>query len=640
MDRTVRIVGVLLGMVIMGVVLLRAVQLENMLPLGSNDVGYINFQHSQLTDEEIDDGLAAIGDAHDIELYQLSGTVGTKEVTIISRGVDQPNDRTQVPWFRPGKTGVLIPAAASPYDSRSGIYAVKASTQSRLELERWLDSVGAVHTWERFTLLQTYFLPLAYQGVILILVVTVFLVTAVIFGWFIERAESRVIRMTAGQTKTRIVFDDTFSLLTLFVPPSFATLLVCILVLFVAKGVAAAQLVIPSLVIALLAATLMMVAVTIVSMLTFPRVADWVGRRPLVAAFSGVSTLICTMALVLSIVVLPVVYHSYMTFLDNREAADQALQLPPYYSVSFGGIVDEARDYDPFVRPFADLVSSLDSSNRVGLFFSTDTESSDVLQHEGFQNLVIVNPLAMEGLSEINGGCKFREIEQQAIGQNVAEETASLGMLNQNALSQLRFYVCSEGSRVIAIRYQGIFALAPNSLIVLIPSIDGIVDADTVTSWATVGAVLFTDPESVVGPACEIGLNFTTDRTIDTVSAYAEDQQLGYMVSLASLGCLVVAAIISIFVNASVYAASRADRMFLRYVAGYSVSRLVAPRAALDVVFAAASVIATSIIAALLGISMPTLPMCAVVLGIVVASVGIRALVMKRHLVAVSQRKD
>ena len=43
MHRLVRGVGVFLGLVIVCLAFLRAVQLENMLPLDSDDVGYINF---------------------------------------------------------------------------------------------------------------------------------------------------------------------------------------------------------------------------------------------------------------------------------------------------------------------------------------------------------------------------------------------------------------------------------------------------------------------------------------------------------------------------------------------------------------------------------------------------------------------
>ena len=88
MHRLVRGVGVFLGLVIVCLAFLRAVQLENMLPLDSDDVGYISFQHTSLSTAQIDKELAQLGKESGVELLQLSGTVGTREVTITSRAAN------------------------------------------------------------------------------------------------------------------------------------------------------------------------------------------------------------------------------------------------------------------------------------------------------------------------------------------------------------------------------------------------------------------------------------------------------------------------------------------------------------------------------------------------------------------------
>ena len=97
-----------------------------MLPLDSDDVGYISFQHTSLSTAQIDKELAQLGKESGVELLQLSGTVGTREVTITSRAANQPSTPQAISFFRPGKTGTLYPAAGQPTLSRSGIYTVKA----------------------------------------------------------------------------------------------------------------------------------------------------------------------------------------------------------------------------------------------------------------------------------------------------------------------------------------------------------------------------------------------------------------------------------------------------------------------------------------------------------------------------------
>lgn len=642
MHRLVRGVGVFLGLVIVCLAFLRAVQLENMLPLDSDDVGYINFQHTSLSTAQIDKGLAQLGKESGVELLQLSGTVGTREVTITSRAANQPSAPQAISFFRPGKTGTLYPAAGQPTLSRSGIYTVKGDGEQITAMKAWLSGVGAIHTWENFTAFQTYFLPLAYQGIILILAVAVFLVVAMIFGWFTTRADSRIVRLSAGYSKTQIVKSDSITLVSLVLLPTSVTILAGFGVIAVVVGAAAFQMVIPLIVLFICALCAIAVAVTIISYMTFPRLSDWVERRSLVAAFSWVGAAVCAVAIVFSLAALPIVYRAFLIAGDNREAARQASYLPEYHSVSFGGIVEEQRDYDPFVVPFAKLTSQLERKNQVFLFSKQNVppEEADTLLKSGYESIVIVTPNSLAALEKIPNGCRFSEITGGAQRGVAHDVTADATLIDSQVMSKLKFFTCKNDASTIAIAGQGIFALANKPLVVLVPDIKSAFTPDTVTSMATLGAIVFRDSQAVITQASSIGLNLTSDSTADSIAVYAQDQQLGYYVSLASIATLIFAAGFSMFISAQLYAASRLRSLFPLYVGGKSIGALVRLRLVLDFVFISVGTGVSIVTASILGLETPLLYICICSAILFIVDIGLRRYVTHATLARVCQRKS
>lgn len=630
-----------MGIVVVGLGLLRGVQLENMLPLQSDDVGYINFQHSTLSDQQIDAGLKAVGDNNNLEIFQLSGTVGTREVKIISRGTNQPDKRQSVPWLRPNKTGTISSAADNPDTSRSGIYALKGPTAGRAELEKWLSDIEAIATWERFTLLQTYFLPLSYQGVILILVVAVFLIVASIFSWFVARAPSRIVRLSAGHSRIRIVGDDSLSLLRIFLSPTLITISLLLGGYGLLKGRVALQLVVPVCMLLCLSFLLLIVAVSAVSFLTFPSIADWVNRRPLVSGFYRLSLIAGALAMIFSLSVVPVVYRSLLISHENRTAAEQAKQLPEYYALSFGGIVDESRDYDPFVQPFYDLVKTLDQVNQVALFHKSSVGMDpDYLLSAGYGTLLVLNPKAFNDLKQIAGGCELEKQSAQSIGDLFDEEFFNDTFILPEVKPAVQYYTCQPGTQAIAVEYQGIFSASKDSLILVVPNLYEALSSDTLMAWATTGAVLFSDPQTVVEPASHFGLNLTVDSTADAISIYAEDQNLGYFVNLFSFAALLLTMLLSAYTSASIYATAKIRHTFPLYLSGISIFNLICAPLLFDLIVIILGTFAATALGFALDIKPPILLIAAVGLGMILAVITIRYRVMCRALVHVCQRKN
>ncbi|WP_216409194.1 hypothetical protein [Arcanobacterium phocae] len=642
MRRLVRGVGVFLGVVIVCLAFLRAVQLENMLPMDSDDVGYINFRHSPLSISQIDEGLAQIGQKTGVELLQLSGTVGTREVTITSRAANQPSTAQKVNFFRPNKTGTLYPASEQPSQSRSGIYAVKGDATQIASLKTWLNNVDAIHTWENFTVFQTYFLPLAYQGIILVLAVTVFLVVATIFGWFTTRADSRIVRLSAGQTKTHIVNGDSTTLVSLVLIPMGATILVSFALTVIIIGRSAFQMILPLTVLFISALIATTIAITAISYVTFPRLRDWVERRSLVATFSWVGATMSAISIVLALASLPIVYRAYLVSGENQEAARQASHLPEYYSASFGGIVDEQRDYDPFIIPFAQLTSELEAKNHVSLFRRQYVSPEDVgkLSASSYESIVIVTPSSLDELEKIPAGCHFSEIADTAQARQARDLATDVTLIERQAKPQLRFFTCQNNGSTIAVANQGIFSLAPNPLVILVPNLKTAFPAETIMSLATLGSVVFHDPQELISRASSLGLNLTSDSTADSITVYAQDQQLGYYVSLISIGALLFTAAFSMFVSAQLYAAARLRSFFPRYIGGTSVRQLVHFRILLDMAFIGLGIGIALIIAFAMSLNMPILFLAACGAILLAIDIVLRYQITRIALASVCQRKN
>ncbi len=643
MHRLVRTVGIFLGAVIVCLAFLRAIQLENLLPLDSDDVGYINFQHSPLSTTQIDEGFAQAGQDLGLEVFQLSGTTGTREVTLISRAANQPSQAQNVTFFRPYKTGTVYPAHEKPSQSRSGIYAIKGKAADIHDFKTWLNEVGAIHTWESFTPFQTYFLPLAYQGTILILAVTSFLVIATIFGWFTTRAPSRIIRRCEGQTKTQIVYEDSLSLISLVLIPAGATLCASFFLFLLFIGPIACELIIPILILFGCTFIALALAVTIISYLTFPRLRDWTQRRSLVSGFSWVGTTLCALSLLFTLAAFPVLCRTYLVAQENQEAARQASYLPSLHSMSFGGIVDEARDYEPHIVPFADLVSQLEKTEDVFLFrhLSPSYESREEITEKGYKSVVILTPNSLESLKKIPQGCSFHEITDTDKKQQTALLVMNaVSLIEPQLISELHFFNCHNDAPTISVQSQGIFFLADQPLVVEVPSIARAFSPEQITSMTTLGAIVFRDPLEVIQKASAIGFNLTSDSTADSIAVYAQDQQLGYYVSLSSLILLLLASGLSLFVSAQIQATSRLRSLFPLYLNGTRIGHLLRFRIAFDILVIGCGVGIAVLLSSPLILNVSPLFSLAFGTLLLVAAIIIRYRVTRSTLVRTCQRKS
>ncbi|MCD4549513.1 hypothetical protein [Schaalia sp. lx-260] len=560
MRRLVVFCGVVLGALATCIGFLQAIQEESVLPLNTSDVGFINFQLSDIPPAAVDEQLQEVSSRQWVEIFQLSGTTGIKTVKIIARGFPQPTQLSSITWVNPSKTGVLLPSANATDIPPSGVYALKGTKENIAGFKQWLTSHGAVHTWEQYSSLELLLLPLAYQGVIAVVLVTALLTSIIIIGWFISKRRSQVVRMLNGYSNRQIVMRDLWDLIfPLFSTCALSSICTAIVISFFSGRIL--PVLVTAGIILIVIAALIAVFSLIVAVLSRVKISEFAQRKPLPLSFSIVSFLLRMAVLLLVFTTIPLTFYAAQVAQSNYVAAQKASEYSDLYTANFGGIVDENRDWNAHVEDFAKLVTQLENEHKI-FYAKLYPEESNAISGIGVDSVVVYNEDAFN-LFYADQTADLREVPASSLS---AQTLSSLGL----SAGDLRVFLPEESQAVIGVRGTGLFQVAENPVIIVLPQVSKVHNGDLLMSHATTGAVIFTDSDNLLKSTSQIGLNLTFDNIRDKNAVYASDQRLAYQVSLFTLGTLIVSFLASIFISALIYANRRRRALFPRYLNGAS----------------------------------------------------------------------
>lgn len=167
-----------------------------------------------------------------------------------------------------------------------------------------------------------------------------------------QRSKARAVRVLGGVPSWKIQRDDAVTLLRLLVLPSAGVTLIFFLIILSFKGVNALEIWSYLLAILLSSYLLIFTVAGLVAVLTWPSTTDFAIRRSPVFNFAKVAGGIRFVTTVLVLCAIPFSQFTLAKAQINLETAEISARLPEYYTLSFGGIVDDARDWDPMVKPF------------------------------------------------------------------------------------------------------------------------------------------------------------------------------------------------------------------------------------------------------------------------------------------------
>lgn len=630
MRRLVVFCGVVLGVLATCIGFLQAIQEESVLPLNTSDVGFINFQLSDIPPAAVDEYLQEVSSRQQVEIFQLSGTTGIKTVKIIARGTPQPTEASSITWVNPSKTGVLLPSANATDIPPSGVYALKGTAENIADFKQWLTSHGAVQTWEQYSSFQLLLLPLAYQGVIAVVLVTALLTSIIIIGWFISKRRSQVVRMLNGYSNRQILMSDLrdliFPILAACIVSSIATVLV--MTLFAGR-------VLPVLETAgkilITITALITVFSFIVAVLSRVKISEFAQRKPLPLSFSIVSFLLRMAVLLLVFTTIPLTFYAAQVAQSNYVAAQKASEYSDLYTANFGGIVDENRDWNAHVEDFAKLVTRLENEHKI-FYAKLYPEESNAISGIGVDSVVMYNEEAFN-LFYADQTADLREVPASSLS---AQTLSSLGL----ATGDLRVFLPEESQAVIGVRGSGLFQVAQNPVIIVVPQVSRVHNSDRLMSHATTGAVIFADSDDLLKSTSQIGLNLTFDNIRDKNSVYASDQRLAYQVSVFTLGTLIVSFLTSTFISALVYINRRGRAKFPLYLNGTRWAALFRVPLATDTLGLILALTLSLVISATLSINQPAFLIAAGIVFILVSFFIYRRTVRKTMLSLAIRKVD
>ncbi|QPK80582.1 hypothetical protein G7Y41_05620 [Schaalia sp. ZJ405] len=369
----------------------------------------------------------------------------------------------------------------------------------------------------------------------------------------------------------------------------------------------------------------------IVAELSRVRISEFARRKPLPVSFSIMSFLLRMVVLLLMFATIPLTFYASQVAHSNYVAAQKASEYPHLYTANFGGIVDEARDWNPYVEEFSKLITRLESEHKI-YYAKLHPQITAFVNEVKVDSVVVYNEDAFN-LFLAGQTTDSREVPAQALSE---ERIDSLEL----DTGDVRVFLPEESQAVIGVRGTGLFQVAENPVIIVAPQISRVYNGELLMSDATIGAVIFTDSDQLLTSTSQIGLNLTFDRIRDKNAIFASDQRLAYQVSVFTLATLLVSFLVSTLIYALIYANRRKRALFPRYLNGISWVTLCRVPLLTDFFGLAIALTLSLVIAHLLSVNQPTLLIAAALLFALISVLIYRQTLRKAMLALVTRKGD
>ncbi len=581
MRRLLMLCGIMVGLLVTVLGFFQVSLQETVLPLGSTNVGFINFQPANIPPAVLDSELQTISTQQQVEIFQLSGTTGVKNIDIIVRGTPQPLSISTINWFNPELTGNLIPAHLATDTPHSGIYALKGNQLGIEAVQKWLTAQGAVNTWENYGFIQLLLLPLVYQGIISAILVVILLAIIIVIGWLISRRRSQMVRMIGGHSNWQIIYTETTTILYVTALSSLITVGIGLIIIKIWRGSMFA--VIPvELILLIFSWCCIGIFSIFASILTKLSIKEYVKRVKIPFWFSIITNSLRGLVIILIFATLSFTYFSAHNAKINMVAAHKVAELPSLYSVNFGGIVDESRDWDPQVTKFNDFIAKLNQTNSV--YYANLIPVDEQLDNiDKVKSVVVYNSATFNLLNSVANSQNATAITSTGIEKFIeltsteAKPILEIAGIEENYLAKARVFLPIDYNLIdpiIAVWSTGLFQVAPTPAIVVVEQIDKAFSADKIMTDASRGAVLFKENKDILSSTSALGLNLTVDSVQDKNALYAADQRLAYNTARFSMFMLLCAFGVSTYIAALLYANSKKRALFPHYTNGESFWKL------------------------------------------------------------------
>ena len=558
--------------------------LETQTPLGTNAQAQISLRASQQSKSELIQNFDALVDRYAADGAQLLKVVADPEDFWHGKSVyvfganSLSSDGEIIDWFDPDKYGKKYPSRALGDSSLDGQYALAGSQEFVRAFENLAREQGMDVKVTSVNPVRVVYGAVTSSGSLISLICLAVLFCTAIMGWLSVRSRTQNILLLNGYSPQRLQLRDAQDLLLLALPSAAVTALCMGCVEGFVYGVAhLPQLMGVTALIFVVFTVLMLVALLLINLMTWPNI-NAVGRRePAYRRFTVPSAIAKYVVVVLVACTIPGLVSSAQVSLGRSDSAASWSLLSDQYTLRVNVPEATIRDEQALASYDQATVRALGSlESRNGVLLSYALENVKGLEGSGYDGALMVNRAYVDLLQQ-RLGLSFKKVEdssfpgsqslraEYSFHQKDREDRGFTLLTVEDKTSSSRVTVpalSSQDSRLLNYK---------KPVLVVTESATQNLQPAFISAALTTGNIMVSQPASVRAAYNAEGIEQTllsVDRAGEEHLYIAQLERNQYVAHLVGLAILCVALVIGTAINTYITLAARARNDFVLRTAG------------------------------------------------------------------------
>lgn len=558
--------------------------LETQTPLGTNVQAQLSLRASQQSKSELIQNFDALVDRYAADGAQLLKVVADPEDFWHGKSVyvfganSLSSDGETIDWFDPDKHGKKYPSRALGDSSLDGQYALAGSQEFVRAFENLAREQGMDVKVTSVNPVRVVYGAVTSSGSLTSLICLAVLFCTAIMGWLSVRSRTQNILLLNGYSPQRLQLRDAQDLLLLALPPAAVTALCMGCVEGFVYGVAhLPQLMGVTALIFAVFTVLMLIALLLINLMTWPSI-NAVGRRePAYRRFTVPSAIAKYAVVVLVACTIPGLVSSAQVSLGRSDSAAGWSLLSDQYTLRVNVPEATIRDEQALASYDQATVRALGSlESRNGVLLSYALENVKGLEGSGYDGALMVNRAYVDLLQQ-RLGLSFKNVEDSSFpGSQSLRAEYSFHQKDREdrgfTLLTVEDKTNSSGVTVPALSSQDSRLLNyKKPVLVVTESATQNLQPSFISAALTTGNIMVSQPASVRAAynAEEIGQTLlSVDRAGEEHLYIAQLERNRYVAYLVGLAILCAALVIGTAINTYITLAARARNDFVLRTAG------------------------------------------------------------------------
>lgn len=558
--------------------------LETQTPLGTNAQAQLSLRASQQSKSELIQNFDTLVDRYAADGAQLLKVVADPEdfwhgKSIYVFGANSlSSDGETIDWFDPDKHGKKYPSRALGDSSLDGQYALAGSQEFVRAFENLAREQGMDVKVTSVNPVRVVYGAVTSSGSLTSLICLAVLFCTAIMGWLSVRSRTQNILLLNGYSPQRLQLRDAQDLLLLALPPAAVTALCMGCVEGFVYGVAhLPQLMGVTALIFAVFTVLMLVALLLINLMTWPSITAVGRREPAYRRFTVPSAIAKYAVVVLVACTIPGLVSSAQVSLGRSDSAAGWSLLSDQYTLRVNVPEATIRDEQALASYDQATVRALGSlESRNGVLLSYALENVKGLEGSGYDGALMVNRAYVDLLQQ-RLGLSFKKVEDSSFpGSQSLRAEYSFHQKDREdrgfTLLTVEDKTNSSGVKVPALSSQDSRLLNyKKPVLVVTESATQNLQPSFISAALTTGNIMVSQPASVRAAYNAKGIEQTllsVDRAGEEHLYIAQLERNQYVAYLVGLAILCAALVIGTAINTYITLAARARNDFVLRTAG------------------------------------------------------------------------